>query len=96
MELEYDRKSRDYLWGCLLALAEVTESYSLRNQSKESRQTNAERLFARFAEQPFATWRNIELALQPYLVRLAAGDGLAQWIGRRFKECADRDHLGGF
>jgi len=96
MEMEYDRRTRDYLWGCLLALAEVTEHYSLDRQSQEERPTNAERLFARFAEQPFATWRNIELALQPYLARLAAGDGLARWIGRRFKECTDRIMREGF
>jgi CRISPR-associated protein Csd1 len=96
MEMELDQKSRDYLWGCLLALAEVTERYSLEKLSQENRSTNAERLFARFAEQPFATWTNIELALQPSLTRLASGDKLAQWIGRRFKEHADEIMKEGF
>ncbi len=89
MELEENRESRDYLWGCLLALAEVTERYSLDKQSAEKRPTNAERLFMRFAEQPYATWANIELALQPYLAHLAAGGDMAQGIRRRYKDMSD-------
>lgn len=96
MELEYDRKSRDYLWGCLLALAEVTERYSLDRQSMERRPTNAERHFVRFAEQPFTTWGNIESALQPYLARLAAGGDLARGISARFKCLTDRIMRDGF
>lgn len=89
MELETDRESRDYLWGRLLALAEVTERYSLDKQSGEKRSTNAERLFMRFAEQPYATWPNIELALRPYLNHLASGGENAQGIFRRYNRVAD-------
>ncbi|MEA2059784.1 MAG: type I-C CRISPR-associated protein Cas8c/Csd1, partial [Thermodesulfobacteriota bacterium] len=32
--------------------------------------TTAARLMQRFADRPFSTWRNIELALQPYMQRL--------------------------
>lgn len=89
MELEKERASRDYLWGRLLALAEVTERYSLDKQSAEKRSTNAERLFVRFVEQPCTTWLNIELALRPYLDRLAAGDEKAQGIRKRYDRISD-------
>lgn len=73
MALEESSTSRDYLYGRLLALADNIESYAL-NKSDEKRPTSAERLMQRFADRPFSTWRNIELALQPYINRLKSGD----------------------
>lgn len=69
MSLDTQNRSRDYLYGRLLAVAENTESYALYLAS-EKRATTAERYMQRFAEHPFATWRNIELALKPYQERL--------------------------
>ena len=69
MALEEDRKSRDYLYGRLLAIAERIEEVAL-NVGGESRPTTAARLMQRFADRPFSTWRNIELGLQPYMQRL--------------------------
>ena len=69
MSLEQDRTTRDYLYGRLLAIAERIEEVALRVAGEE-RPTTAARLMQRFAEQPFSTWRNIELALQPYMQRL--------------------------
>lgn len=71
MALEEDRTTRDYLYGRLLALAERIEETALRAGGEE-RPTNAARLMQRFADRPFTTWRNIELALQPYMQRLQA------------------------
>ena len=67
--LEEDRTTRDYLYGRLLATAENIERFAL-NQAGENRNTTADRLMQRFAARPYSTWRNIELALQPYLQRL--------------------------
>ena len=67
--LEADRKSRDYLYGRLLALADSIEEWALRD-SGEERQTNAIRLMQRFSEIPFSTWKVIELSLAPYRARL--------------------------
>ena len=64
MSLDTENRSRDYLYGRLLAVAENTESYAL-YLAGEKRSTTAERYMQRFAEHPFATWRNIELALKP-------------------------------
>ena len=69
MSLDIQNRSRDYLYGRLLAVAENTESYAL-YLAGEKRATTAERYIQRFAEHPFATWRNIELALKPYQERL--------------------------
>lgn len=82
MALDKENRSRDYLYGRLLAVAENTESYALYLAS-EKRATTAERYMQRFAEHPFATWRNIELALKPYQDRLRNNgkDTGAQAIG---------------
>ena len=69
MSLDMENRSRDYLYGRLLAIAENIESYAL-YLAEEKRATAAERYMQRFAEHPFATWRNIELALKPYQDRL--------------------------
>lgn len=82
MSLDTQNRSRDYLYGRLLAVAENTESYAL-YLAGEKRATTAERYMQRFAENPFATWRNIELALKPYQERLRNNgkDTGAQAIG---------------
>jgi CRISPR-associated protein Csd1 len=69
MALDLNRKTRDYLYGRLLALAESLEEWAL-NKAHEERVTNAARLMQRFAERPYSTWRTIELALTPYKARL--------------------------
>lgn len=69
MSLEPDRRSRDYLYGRLLAIADSIEQWALK-EGRENRQTNAARLMQRFAEHPFSTWRTLELALLPYKARL--------------------------
>ena len=69
MGLDRERKTRDYLYGRLLAVADCLEGYALR-LSNEDRHTNATKLMQRFAERPCSTWKTIELALVPYKARL--------------------------
>lgn len=69
MALDLNRRTRDYLYGRLLALAESLEEWAL-NKAGENRQTSAARLMQRFSERPYSTWRTIELALGPYKARL--------------------------
>ena len=69
MSLETNNTSRDYLYGRLLAIAERIESVAL-SIANEKRMTTAERLMQRFSDRPYSTWRNIELALKPYMQRL--------------------------
>ncbi|MBW2738048.1 MAG: type I-C CRISPR-associated protein Cas8c/Csd1 [Deltaproteobacteria bacterium] len=83
MALEEDRKTRDYLYGRLLAIAERIEEVAL-NVGGESRPTTAARLMQRFADRPFSTWRNINLGLQPYMQRLQGKR--AGFLTNRMKE----------
>lgn len=69
MSLERERTSRDYLFGRLLAIAENIEERAL-HLASEKRETSAGKLMQRFASRPYSTWRNIELALRPYVARL--------------------------
>ena len=69
MALEENNQNRDYLYGRLLAIAERIEEIAL-SVSGEGRSTTAARMMQRFADRPYSTWRNIELALQPYMQRL--------------------------
>lgn len=69
MSLDLNRKSRDYLYGRLLAIADRLEGLALYN-AKEKRDTNAARYMRQFAERPNRTWRQIELLLSPYVARL--------------------------
>jgi CRISPR-associated protein Csd1 len=71
MALEENRKTRDYLYGRLLAVAERIESMAL-FYAKEKRETMAARLMQRFADRPFSTWRTIEPGLAPYKARINA------------------------
>lgn len=71
MSLERDRTTRSYLYGRLLAVADVLEQAALRSAG-ESRDTNAARFMQRFAVHPYETWMNIYLSLDSYRRRLRA------------------------
>jgi CRISPR-associated protein Csd1 len=73
MALETDRRTREYLYGRLLAIAEHIEAKALR-KAGESRDTNAGKMMARFADRPYSTWLTIEKSLQPYKTRLHSKD----------------------
>ena len=69
MSLDQNRKTRDYLYGRLLAIADRLEGRAL-YKAEEKRDTNAARYMQRFAERPCSTWRQIYLSLSPYMARL--------------------------
>ena len=69
MALDESRKTRDYLYGRLLAAADCLERFALFTSEKK-RDTNAARLMQRFADRPCSTWKTIELSLIPYKARL--------------------------
>ena len=61
MSLDTENRSRDYLYGRLIAQAESMEWYALYLQNGKktpTRATNAERYFQQFAQRPYSTWRN--------------------------------------
>lgn len=73
MALDPDRKTRDYLYGRLLAIADQIEGHAL-YKAGEKRDTNAARYMQRFAERPNTTWRQIYLSLSPYMARLGGAN----------------------
>lgn len=64
MALQEERTDRDYLYGRLLAVAQVAERVALKGADRD---TNAERYMSAFQKRPFMTWILIHDRLQPYL-----------------------------
>ncbi len=69
MPLDENRTSRDYLYGRLLAIADVLEERAL-YKGEQKRATNAARYMQQFSQSPFRTWKQIHDALSPYMVKL--------------------------
>lgn len=68
MSLDETRKTRDYLYGRLLAIADVLEERTL-SEDEKNRATNATRYLQQFSQRPFRTWKQIYELLTPYLIR---------------------------
>ena len=71
MSLDKESHSRDYLYGRLLAVADVAEASTYTKE--ESRPTNAKRFFEAFSNHPYQTWDVIYKSLRPYLDRMGRG-----------------------
>lgn len=66
--LDHQNDDRSYLFGRLMAVADVLERRAL--GSEETRATNAIRYMSVFSRHPARTWNTIQQGLQPYLARL--------------------------
>jgi CRISPR-associated protein Csd1 len=74
MSLDETRTTRDYLYGRLLAIADVMEERALSDQEK-NRSTNATRYLQQFSQRPFGTWKQIHELLTPYFMKLGGKAG---------------------
>lgn len=70
MALETENTDRSYLFGRLLAIADVLERSAL--DADEKRSTNAIRYMNSFSRYPERTWGIIQSALQPHQARLGS------------------------
>ncbi|MCY7487452.1 type I-C CRISPR-associated protein Cas8c/Csd1 [Paenibacillus alvei] len=78
--LDKENKDRSYLFGRLLAVADVLERRVLDEESRRSgkpgsshvRASNAIRYMNSFAQHPERTWKTIQASLQPYQARLGS------------------------
>ena len=70
MALDETRTTRDYLYGRLLAIADVMEERTL-SEGEKKRPTNATRYMQQFSQRPFSTWKQIHELLTPYFMQLA-------------------------
>ncbi|WP_100402874.1 type I-C CRISPR-associated protein Cas8c/Csd1 [Bacillus sp. FJAT-42315] len=68
LALDTEKNDRDYLFGRLLAVADVLERRAL--GSDETRASNAIRYMNSFSKHPARTWKTIQDSLQPYQARL--------------------------
>ncbi|PLR77433.1 type I-C CRISPR-associated protein Cas8c/Csd1 [Bacillus sp. V3-13] len=66
--LDTENNDRDYLFGRLLAIADVLERRAL--GADESRSSNAIRYMNSFSKHPARAWKTIQESLQPYQARL--------------------------
>lgn len=69
--LDENCKDRSYLYGRLLAVADIVEKRTFDKGGE--RQTNAMRYMSAFSQRPFRTWQLIEERLEPYLCKLTRG-----------------------
>lgn len=71
MALDNNNTDRSYLFGRLIATAEMLERYATQNEKGEAtRNTAAEKYFVRFQRYPVQTWQIIRNQLQPYIFKL--------------------------
>lgn len=68
--LDKENVDRSYLFGRMLAVADVLERRAL--GLEETRATNAIRYMNSFAQHPERTWKTIQASLQPYQARLGS------------------------
>ena len=75
LNIEIDRKDRDYLYGRLLGAADKLEEYALfkKNKEKDRIVTAAIRYMQTFAQRPFRTWQTIHSCLNPYIQTVKGG-----------------------
>jgi CRISPR-associated protein Csd1 len=82
---------RDYLFGRLLAIADVLERRALGKE--ETRATNAIRYMNAFSRHPARTWKTIQESLQPYQARLGTK---ANYLSKLIDDVASRIRLEDF
>ena len=80
MTLDTENKNRSYLFGRLLAVAELVERFTY--DENETREPNAIRMQTVFSRRPMYAWRIIRENLNPYFARLtpARRNRYQRWI----------------
>ncbi|MCT2194263.1 type I-C CRISPR-associated protein Cas8c/Csd1 [Paenibacillus sp. p3-SID1389] len=89
--LNTESRDRSYLFGRLLAVADVLERGALGKD--ETRSTNAIRYMNSYAQNPGRTWKTIQASLQPYQAKLGTK---ATYLSRMIDEIADQFKDGDF
>lgn len=72
MALNKNDQDRNYLYGRLLAVADIIEK-EVQRQGGNSRTTNAMRYMQRFQQRPYDAWITLRVKLEPYINRLSSG-----------------------
>lgn len=85
MSLDETRKTRDYLFGRLLAIADVLEERTL-SEAEKKRPTNATRYMQQFSQRPSSTWKQIHELLTPYFIRQGDNASYYKWLIAQVKD----------
>ncbi len=85
MSLDETRKTKDYLFGRLLAIADVLEERTL-SDAEKNRPTNATRYMQQFSQRPFSTWKQIHELLTPYFMRQGDNATYYKWLIAQIKD----------
>ena len=97
MALDTEYRSRDYLYGRLLAVAECIEEMAMFIAGEPARSTQAGRLMQRFSDHPASTWLLIEKGIVPYQERLKSKIApLEAAYKRLFDDVCDAFDIGDF
>lgn len=83
--LNKESTDRNYLFGRLLAVADVLERSALDKEEKKA--TNAIRYMNSFSKQPARTWLTLQTSLQPYQAKLGTK---ASYYSKLIDEIADK------
>ncbi|MFZ7101870.1 MAG: type I-C CRISPR-associated protein Cas8c/Csd1 [Peptococcaceae bacterium] len=89
--LDTSSTDRSYLFGRLLAVADVLERRALSRE--ETRATNAIRYMNSFSRNPGRTWKTIQESLQPYQAKLGIK---ATYLSKLIDEIMDQFQLNDF
>ncbi|WP_269409835.1 type I-C CRISPR-associated protein Cas8c/Csd1 [Lentibacillus daqui] len=89
--LDHEINDRDYLFGRLLAIADVLERRAL--DQDETRATNAIRYMNSFSKHPVRTWKTLQESLQPYQARMGKRAG---YLSGMIDEVASRMDINDF
>lgn len=89
--LDQHSKDRSYLFGRLLAVADVLERGALGKD--ETRATNAIRYMNLFAKNPSRTWKTIQESLQPYQAKLGTK---STYLSKLIDEISDQFDIDDF
>ena len=83
MALDTNCTDRSYLYGRLLAIADLIEQRATFEEEK-GKVTNAKRYMNAFSQRPFRTWQIIEEKLEPYSRKLKS-----KWLLTQLDEIHD-------
>ncbi|WP_068775555.1 type I-C CRISPR-associated protein Cas8c/Csd1 [Paenibacillus sp. FJAT-26967] len=91
LALDTETNNRDYLFGRLLAVADVLERQALGKE--ETRSSNAIRYMNSFSKHPARTWMTIQSSLQPYQTKMGTK---ATYLSKIIDEVASRFQMEDF
>ncbi len=93
VSLNKECTDRSYLFGRLIAVADVVESLAMSTTDSGWRQTNAVRYFSAMQQRPAVTWQTIETKLIPYYKQLREKGGYLSHLSDEIYQLGNPDEM---